>query len=189
MYALWNRVTLKVAKYSEYEDHLKKVIQFYKEDFDKSLLRSQLLSFSINFQSNTEKNSNITLSAVCTYLQKLSPGMRLLLSQIICLTSLVLVATATNFTTEQSFSGMWWAKSYLQSTMWQQWLNNITVVHVYKKRTDKLNLITVANEFIDGSETRLARFGCFDDTDGGRKNVPVKTQPVQASSVMFWLLC
>ena len=189
MYALWNRVTLKVAKYSEYEDHLKKVIQFYKEDFDKSLLRSQLLSFSINFQSNTEKNSNITLSAVCTYLQKLSPGMRLLLSQIICLTSLVLVATATNFTTEQSFSGMWWAKSYLQSTMWQQWLNNITVVHVHKKRTDKLNLITVANEFIDGSETRLARFGCFDDTDGGRENVPVKTQPVQASSVMFWLLC
>ena len=184
MYALWNRVLLKVAKHSEYEEQLKKVIQFYKEDFDKSLLRSQLLTFSSNFQSNTEKNSNITLSAVCTYLQKLSPGMRLLLSQIICLTSLVLVATATNFTAEQSFSGMWWAKSYLQRTMWQQRLNNITVVHVHKKRTDKLDLISIANEFIDGSETRLARFGCFDDTDGGRKNVPVKTQPVQAS-----LLC
>ena len=59
------------------------------------------------------------------------------------------------------------------------------MVHVHKKRTDKLDLISIANEFIDGSETRLARFGCFDDTDRGRKNVPVKTQPVQASSVMF----
>ena len=37
------------------------------------------------------------------------------------------------------------------------------VLHVHKKRTDKVDLITVANEFVDGSATRLTRFGCFDD--------------------------
>ena len=185
MYALLEQVLLKAAKHDEYEEELKEVILFYKEDFDESLLRSQLLTFSINFQSTTEKDANIILSAICTYLQKLSPGMKSLLSQVIRLAKLVLVAAATNATSERSFSAMRRAKSYLQSTMGQQRLNNIMVLHVHKERTDKLNLITVANEFVDGSETRLARFGRFDDTDRRRKNVPVKTQSVQVSSIKF----
>ena len=37
------------------------------------------------------------------------------------------------------------------------------VLHVHKKRTDKVDLITVANEFVEGSATRLTRFGRFDD--------------------------
>ena len=50
------------------------------------------------------------------------------------------------------------------------------VLHVQKKRTDKLDLITVASEFVYSSETRLAHLGCFDGTDRRRKNVQVKTQ-------------
>ena len=91
--------------------------------------------------------------------------MKSLLSKVIRLTKLVLVATATNATSERSFSAMRRAKSYLQSTIGQQRLNNIMVLRVHKKRTNKLDLITVANKFVDGSEIRLARFGCFDDTD------------------------
>ena len=91
--------------------------------------------------------------------------MKSLLSQVMRLTKLVLVATATNVTSERAFSAMRRAKSYLQSTIGQQRLNNIIVLRVHKKRTNKLDLITVANKFVDGSEIRLARFGCFDDTD------------------------
>ena len=91
--------------------------------------------------------------------------MKSLLSQVMRLTKLVLVATATNVTSERTFSAMRRAKSYLQSTIGQQRLNNIIVLRVHKKRTNKLDLITVANRFVDGSEIRLARFGCFDDTD------------------------
>ena len=91
--------------------------------------------------------------------------MKSLLSQVMRLTKLVLVATATNVTSERTFSAMRRAKSYLQSTIGQQRLNNIIVLRVHKKRTNKLDLITVANKFVDGSEIRLARFGCFDDTD------------------------
>ena len=68
--------------------------------------------------------------------------------------------------------------------MGQQWLNNM-VLHVDKKRTNELDLITVANEFADGSETFLARFGRFDDTDLRCKKVPVKTQSVQVSAIKF----
>ena len=59
------------------------------------------------------------------------------------------------------------------------------VLHVHKKHTNKQDLITVANEFVDGSETRLACFGRFHDTDRRRKNVSVKTLSVQVSSIKF----
>ena len=124
----------------------------------------------------------------CTYLQKLSPGMKPLLSQVIPLAKSVLVAAAINATSDQSFRAMLQAKSYLQSMMGQQRLNYIMVLHVHKKRTDKLDLITVANEFVDGFKTHPARFGRFDDTDW-HKNFPVKTQSVLVSSIKFWLLC
>lgn len=48
MSALLEEVVLKAAKHDEYEEELKKVIQIYKEDFDESGLRSQLLTFSTN---------------------------------------------------------------------------------------------------------------------------------------------
>ena len=59
------------------------------------------------------------------------------------------------------------------------------VLHVQKKRTDKLDLITVASEFVYSSETRLAHLGCFDGTDRRRKNVQVKTQFVKISLIKF----
>ena len=111
--------------------------------------------------------------------------MKSLLLQVIRLAKLVLVVIATNSASEQSFSAMRQAKSYLQSTMGQQRLNNILVLHVRKKRTNKLDLITVGNGFVDGSETRLAHFGRFDVTDRWCKNVTVKIQSVQVSSIKF----
>ena len=98
---------------------------------------------------------------------------------------LVLVTAATNATSGQSFRAMRRANSYLQTRTGQQRLNNIMVLHVHKKRTDKLDLVTVANEFVDSSETRLARFGRFDDTDRRHKNVLAKTKSVQVSSIKF----
>ena len=111
MYTLLEQVVLKAAKHDGYKEELKKIIQFYKEDFDESLLGSQLLNFSESFQSTTKKDTNITLSAVCKYFQKLSTGMKLLLSQVIRLAKLALVAAATNVTSERSFRGMRRVKS------------------------------------------------------------------------------
>ena len=71
------------------------------------------------------------------------------------------------------------AKSYLQNTMGQQRLNNIMVFHVHKERTDKLNLVNIANEIVRGSEARRQRFGQFEEIDRRRKRVAVRTQSVQ----------
>ena len=89
-----------MAKHDASKEEFKEVIQFYKEDFEEPLLRSQLLTFSTDFQSTTEEDNNTTLSAVCSNLQKLPPTMKSLLSQVIPLAKLVLVAATINATSE-----------------------------------------------------------------------------------------
>ena len=107
MNSLLEQVLLKAAKHDEYEEGLKEVVQFYKENFYESLVRLQPLTFSINFQSAIKKDANITFSAVCAYLQKLSSGIKSFFSQAIPLGKLVLVTTATKTASDQSFSAMW----------------------------------------------------------------------------------
>ena len=54
--------------HNKYKEDLDEVIQFCQKSFDDFLLRSQLPTVFINFQLTTEKDANITLSAVCRYL-------------------------------------------------------------------------------------------------------------------------
>ena len=61
---------------------------------------------------------------------------------------------ATNARSERSFSALRRAKTYLLLTMSQQRLNQLMLLHVRKDRTDSLNLVDVANDFISGSDYR-----------------------------------
>ena len=60
---------------------------------------------------------------------------------------------------ERSFSAVRCIKTYLRSTMAQQRLNNLMILHVHKSHIDNLNLVVVANDFIDGSDHRKKFFG------------------------------
>ena len=68
---------------------------------------------------------------------------------------------ATNATSERSFSALHRVKSYVRSTMSQQRLNNLMLLHVHKGITDGINLKAIASEFIGNSEHRLMIFGKF----------------------------
>ena len=70
--------------------------------------------------------------------------------------------TATNAVSERSFSTLRRIKTYLRSTMSQQRLNNLMLLAVHQY---KLDLIQVANEFVEQSEHRLAIFGKFQKSD------------------------
>ena len=59
---------------------------------------------------------------------------------------------ATNATSERSFSALRRVKSYLPSTMCQQRLNNLMLLHVHEGITDAIN---IASEFIGDSEHLL----------------------------------
>ena len=110
------------------------------------------------------------------YLQTLSSGMKSLISEVIRVVKLILVSAATNATSERSFSALRRVKSYLQSTMKQQRLNDIVMLHVHKDCTEKLNLVEIANDFVGYSETRLSNFGTFQETDHKRQIVVVKSK-------------
>ena len=50
---------------------------------------------------------------------------------------------------------------YLRSTMKQKRLNNLMIIHVHKEKVDNLDIIAVANEFVNKNETRKKNFGKF----------------------------
>ncbi len=83
-------------------------------------------------------------------------------SEVVVLTTLILVTPATNASSERSFSALRRVKSYLRSTMSQIRLNSLMVLHVHKELTDALNLVDIANEFVSNKpDHRLSLFGKF----------------------------
>ena len=56
-------------------------------------------------------------------------------------------------------------KTYLRSTMCQDRLNHIILLHCHKDLTDSLDLIGVANQFVDLSSHRLGILGRFSTED------------------------
>ena len=96
------------------------------------------------------------------YFQHLQAAERELLSEVKTVLQLILVMPATNAASERSFSAMRRVKSYLRSTMTQERLNHMMVLHVHPlDMTDSLNLQQVANDFVAGREGRLRLFGKF----------------------------
>lgn len=86
-------------------------------------------------------------------------------SEIITLMQLILVLPATNATSERSFSAMRRVKNYLRSTMGQERLNHLMVLHVHKSETDSLDIIQIANDFISRNDHREQVFGTFSGQD------------------------
>ncbi len=73
---------------------------------------------------------------------------------------------ATNAQSERSFSALRRIKSYLRTTMSQQRLNHLIILHVHHSETANLDLVQVANDFIDGNDHRKKLFGIeFKQTD------------------------
>ena len=83
------------------------------------------------------------------------------MAEVCTVLKLILVMPASNATSERSFSALRRIKTYLRSTMGQERLNNLMLLHIHKEITDDLDLKDVATEFISGSEHRLSIFGKF----------------------------
>ena len=94
-------------------------------------------------------------------MRPLSAAKKQLLSEVCTILKLILVMPATNASSERSFSALRRVKSYLRSTMRQDRLNHLMVLHIHDERTDELDLKEVANEFVGECEHRLRIFGKF----------------------------
>ena len=68
-------------------------------------------------------------------MQQLSSAEKLLIHEVVKLTKLILVMPATNAASERLFSAMRCIKSYLRSTMTQDRLDHLMILHVHKEKT------------------------------------------------------
>lgn len=115
--------------------------------------------------STTFSNKENGLFDIIEYFKSRSPAELTLFSEIGTLLKLLLVMPATNAVSERSFSALRRIKSYLRSTMTQDRLNHLMVLHIHRDLTDSLDLKACANAFVDKDPHRLAVFGKFTDNN------------------------
>ena len=128
-------------------------------------MKTQLEVLSTDFAANPESREKYQLSDVIELLKSESEAQKDMLSQVCILLKLLLVMPATNAISEHSFSAPRRVKSYLRSTMSQDRLTHLMVLHIHKELTDNLDLITIANDFVAGDTHRLTVFGTFTSKD------------------------
>ena len=105
--------------------------------------------------------NKISIFDLVEYFSNLSQGQAALIDQVCNLMQLILVMPATNATSGRSFSALRRVKSYLRSTMLQERLNYLMLLHVHKDRTDMLCLKSAVNDFVGDSVHRSNIFGKY----------------------------
>ena len=133
-----------------FDKDLKEITRFYCTDTEASMLHVQLQTLATHFKDETQ----VTLQDIVAYFKKLSPPEHQIYSEVLTIVNLVLVNPSKNSVSERSFSAMRRIKTYLRSTMSQQRLNNIMVLHIHRDKTDKLSMTDFANKYVN-SEHRL----------------------------------
>ena len=150
------------ARYRKLEDLLLNACQGWEyrdqlQELDASQLDVQLQSLQGQFTQSDECSTK----ACITFLQELSFLARTYFSEVVRVVELILVMPATNAVSERSFSIMSRTKSYLRSTMREDRLNHLMTLHIYQDKPDKLDLVSIANEFVSLNERRSRFFGTF----------------------------
>ena len=80
-------------------------------------------------------------------------------SEVDKLLCLYLTIPVTTCSAERSFSTLRRMKMYLQSTMTEERLNNVMILHVHKDETDALDLREIAQFFVSANSRRTDFFG------------------------------
>ena len=139
------------------EEMLESVITHTCGDVDCTRLGTQLEMLSTAMHSSSKPS----LRDVRNYLCSLSPDQQHNLSEVCTLLKLILVSPATNSVSERSASALRRVKSYLRSTMSQERLNYLLLMHTHNIRVDALDLNICLQEFVETREHRKDVFGKF----------------------------
>ena len=137
------------------------VLQLYKDDFNGDELKAKLETLRY-FSESTINN----VKELVEFVQSLSAATKSFVPQVIVLAKILLVMPATNAVSERSFSAIKRVKTYLRSTTSDCRLNHLMVFHVHKDRKDSLNMIEVANAFVERNDSQHPIFGVFGEMDG-----------------------
>jgi hypothetical protein len=161
VYTQCERLLLQAAAGENFEEALDHVKSFYGADFDYAQLHADIYTFRANADIS---DHTITFSHILKYFRSFSCDQQCLMPQLKKLITLILVMPATNATSERSFSCLRRVKTYLRTTMTQKRLNHMMMLHTHISWVDKLDLIQIANLFVN-NEHRSKMFGFFTGAD------------------------
>ena len=86
---------------------------------------------------------------------------REMIKEVITLCKLIVVNPVTSAAGERSFLIARRLKTWLRSRMNQERFSNLTVLNIFKGRTDRLSTIDMVKEFTDRNTNRKHNFGTF----------------------------
>ena len=92
-----------------------------------------------------------------------------MIGSVVNICKLILVNPATTARAERSFSLARRLLTWLRSKMGKKQFNNLAVLHFHKHRTDAIDVLSVANDFIT-NENRVKNFGKFSTADHRAKD-------------------
>lgn len=127
--------------------------QLYSDDIDFEHLRVQL---SLLNQLIVDKTSFSVLN-FASWLK--SSSSRSYLDEVEKLAKLLLTFPATNASSERCFSALKRIKTGMRSSMTQSRLNSVSLLHIYKDKTDLLNNEDIVREFVNCHVDRAKTIG------------------------------
>jgi len=149
-----------VKEMSELEKDSMIIKEIYGDDVNLDKLLTQLELFK-----TLAKNSDLsTFSDILGLVKTLSGGEKSSISEVITVINLLNVNPASSSTGERSFSCARRVLTWQRSTMEQDRFNSLAILNTHKDRTDSLDLIRVANNFVT-NDNRKRHFGTFTTLD------------------------
>ena len=128
-------------------------INLYSKAIDIAHLKIQLAMLPDLLRTYNKNNPNTRTTKV-TNLRTLGEIMlnvrcsQTMLSEVSHLLSTTLTIPVTSASAERTFSALRRLKNFLRSTMTQPRLNSVMLLHIHKDKTDDIDLLAVAKEFI-----------------------------------------
>ena len=148
---------LKAANKACYEEEFNRVSQIYSDDIDCYLLSVQLKLLAVATKDAGYKEGQVDLMKVMHILRNFVS--KEAISQVLILAKLLLVAPATNATSERTFSTLRRIKTYLRSTMSNNRLNHNMVIHIHGQDDKEIDINAGMKEFIQKRDRRKYIFG------------------------------
>ena len=141
-------------------------LSIYKE-INKQRLVIQLSMLPDLVRTYNERNPQIAIKEVtnirtlCEVMNDMASS-KCMFSEVCMLLRILLTIPVTTSTAERTFSTLRRLKTFLRSTMTQNRLNHVMLLHIYKEKTDKIDLTKVATKFVSVNDRRRTFFGCYD---------------------------
>ena len=141
-------------------------LEMYSKDIDRHRLFAQLNMLPDLIGTYNERNPATAIKQVtnlrtlCEIMNDVTSS-KIMFREVFYLLRILLTIPVTTSTAERTFSSLRRLKNFLRSTMSQPRLNHIILLHIHKDKTDNLDMLHIAKEFISVNDRRKLHFGSF----------------------------